>query len=407
MEPIKPTVSLFLDKRREKKGGKYPIKVRVYFDDEDSSYKTGVDLSEEEWLRINNPKVLRDDNLRIARNKLKTFLDKAAAIASSLEAFSFQKFKELYFQERKLRKFASLMELFREYIDQLEKNEQIGTAISYKTTMNSINKFKPKLNIPEITTDFLFSYEKYLKDNNRSPSTIGIYMRQLRCIVNVAISQKLMNADNYPFKGYQIPTSRNIKKALAEQDIKALLNFVTDDINKRKALDFWLFSYLSNGMNMADICLLRIENIESDFFYFTRVKTKNTKKKDLRPIKVALVERSREIIDRWKDKRSNSIYLFPILEDGLTAKQVKYRIQDFIAFINKNMKEVAKDLNITNKVGTYVARHTHSTVLKRRGVPTELIKENLGHSSVLTTESYLGDFTDNAKLDFAKLLTDL
>ena len=71
------------------------------------------------------------------------------------------------------------------------------------------------------------------------------------------------------------------------------------------------------------------------------------------------------------------------------------------------MKEIAKELNIDAKVGTYVARHSHSTILKRKGVPTELIKENLGHSSILTTESYLDDFTDDVKLDYARYLTDL
>ena len=71
------------------------------------------------------------------------------------------------------------------------------------------------------------------------------------------------------------------------------------------------------------------------------------------------------------------------------------------------MEIIRKDLGIQSKLGTYVARHTHATILKKGGAPTELIKENLGHSSVLVTESYLDDFTDDYKKDFARLLTEL
>jgi integrase len=36
-----------------------------------------------------------------------------------------------------------------------------------------------------------------------------------------------------------------------------------------------------------------------------------------------------------------------------------------------------------------------------------MIKENLGHASVLTTENYLDDFEDEVKKEYARKLTDL
>ncbi|MBL0051720.1 MAG: tyrosine-type recombinase/integrase [Bacteroidetes bacterium] len=58
-------------------------------------------------------------------------------------------------------------------------------------------------------------------------------------------------------------------------------------------------------------------------------------------------------------------------------------------------------------MGTYAARHTFSTILKRKGVSTEFIKESLGHSSIVTTENYLDSFTDDVKLEYAQLLTQV
>jgi integrase/recombinase XerD len=405
MDNYKASVTLLHDTRRSKKGEKYPVKLNVYFDGEKKRYKTGIDLTEEEWNKISKNN-LRDNDLKITKRKLNISIKKAEDIIKSLEVFSFIEFESLFFEEKRVRRSALLKDLFDEYVKQLEANNQVGTAVSYRTTINSIQKFKAGLKITDVTTQFLQEYERNLLSNNISPSTVGIYMRQLRRIVNVAISGGLLSQQKYPFKGYCIPASRNIKKALTGEQVQALLSYQTNDINVRKALDFWLFSYLSNGMNMTDICLIRPENMQKDFFSFFRAKTKNTKKKDLRPIKVPLTERSRQIIEHWRNRDKANPYLFPVLEEGLSAYQIKYRIQDFIAFVNKHMKAVAKDLGIEVKVGTYVARHTHSTILKRKGVPTELIKENLGHSSVLTTESYLDDFTDDVKMEYAKLLTD-
>lgn len=407
METFKATATLFLDKRRSKKENKYPVKLRIYFDSEDLSYRTGIDLTTDQWEKIDTVKNLRDDNLRVAKRKIYSCLEKAQKIIERMDSFSFKSFKEQYFDQRKIRKYSSLKDLFDEYVQKLESNEQIGTAISYATTINSITKFAANPRISDVTLDFLYNYEKWMKEKKLSPSTIGIYMRQLRCIINIAINKRLMSAENYPFKKYEIPTSRNIKKALKAEEIKAILQYETDNQEKRKAVDFWVFSYLSNGMNVADICHLKPQDLEAEFFHFFRAKTKNTKKKDLRPIKVPLTSRSRQIISKWRNTNAANPYLFPILHQGLTARQIKFKIQDFIYFINKQMKEVAKELKIDSKVGTYVARHSHSTILKRKGIPTEFIKENLGHSSVLTTENYLGDFTDDVKLDYAKLLTEL
>jgi integrase len=95
-----------------------------------------------------------------------------------------------------------------------------------------------------------------------------------------------------------------------------------------------------------------------------------------------------------------------MLAPGITALQIKHRISRFLKYVNKNMKQVGNDLGINKPMGTYTARHTHATVLKRKGVPTAAIAENLGHSSLAMTENYLDSFTDDVKKEYAKLLTD-
>ncbi|MBK6993276.1 MAG: tyrosine-type recombinase/integrase [Chitinophagaceae bacterium] len=93
-------------------------------------------------------------------------------------------------------------------------------------------------------------------------------------------------------------------------------------------------------------------------------------------------------------------YLFPVLETGLAPKTVKHRCQRFIKWVNKRMELIRIELEIDQKIGTYAARHTFSTVLKRKGVSTRVHQKSLGHSSLVTTENYLDSFAD-VKLKYA------
>lgn len=163
---------------------------------------------------------------------------------------------------------------------------------------------------------------------------------------------------------------------------------------------------MCSGINFADIIQLKPSNIDGSYLNFIRQKTKNTKKKDLRPIKVGLHPKAIAIINKWKNTNPQNPYLFPILEEGLQPITVKHRCQRFIKWVNKRMETIRLDVGIEQKIGTYVARHTFSTVLKRKGASTEFIKESLGHSSVIVTENYLDSFTDDVKLQHTNLLTD-
>ena len=202
------------------------------------------------------------------------------------------------------------------------------------------------------------------------------------------------------------PASRNIKKALSDEQLHLLLAYQPQTLRHEKALDFWLFSYLCNGINFTDILHLIPSDISVSFLHYIRQKTKRTRKKDLRPIKVPLHPRAQAIITKWRNPNVSSSYLFPILEDELSAKTIKNRTQRFIKWVNEAMKEIGEELGFEQKLGTYVARHSFCSRLMRKGVPTQFIKESLGHSSVAVTENYLGDFADNVKLEYANLLTD-
>ncbi len=371
-------------------------------------YATKFHLTKDDWTKLNSPK-LRDEDLKEIKKKLNALQLKAETVIEKINPFSFVAFEEAFINTSKIKisanKSMMLEDWFTCTINRLKENDQVGTASSYQTTINSINAFKNKLQIHDITPAFLLSYEKHLRGQSKSLSTISIYMRSLRAIINETIAAKIISRDNYPFNEYEIPTGQNVKKALKDSDINQLLNYQAKRSDHQKAIDFWIFSYLCSGMNFADIISLKPKDISGNYLSFFRQKTIRTKKKDLRPIKVGLNPRAITIIQKWKNINSDNPYLFSILEAGLSAKTIKNRCQRFIKWINKNMYEISAELGIEHKTSTYAARHTFSTVLKRKGVPTSFIKDALGHSSVTTTENYLDSFEDGVTLEYANALT--
>ena len=369
-------------------------------------YATKYHLSVDEWEKLNNSK-LRDEDIKKIKSQLNALKFKAEKVIEKIDPFSFNAFEENFFAAPKERKSVMLKHWFDAYIEKLKANDQVGTAISYQTTINSILGFKKNLQVFDISPSFLHDYEKHLLKDGKSVSTVGIYMRQLRSIINQIISEEVIAQEKYPFKKYQIPAGQNIKKALSQKDITLLLNHKPEKEDEQKALDFWLLSYLCNGMNFADIISLRRENVDGQYLHFIRQKTKNTKKKDLRPIRVGLNQRALLIIGNWKNTNPENPYLFPVLDDGLSAITVKHRCQRFIKWVNKRMELIGKELEIEQPIRTYAARHSFSTVLKRKGVSTDFIKEALGHSSVIVTENYLDSFTDDVKMAYANLLTNI
>jgi integrase/recombinase XerD len=47
---MKAAVTLYLDTRREKSDKKYPIKLRIYFNGLAKHYRTGIDVTEDEFF---------------------------------------------------------------------------------------------------------------------------------------------------------------------------------------------------------------------------------------------------------------------------------------------------------------------------------------------------------------------
>ena len=399
------TVTIVPDKRRIKDDVTFPLKLRVTYQGNRKYYATGFNASLDDYLLMKENKVrgeLRKTNLALTEIQIK-----AQKCCDSLESFSFLKFEAAFFPKKI--PVINLQSAFDAYMQELKANGQIGTCSSYNNASVSLHKFKSRLKFEQITPEFLRSYERWFVAQGKSITTVGIYLRSLRAVINVAIQQGTMSISDYPFgkRKYIIPTGRNIKKALTLGEIAKIYNYKTEErsINDM-CRDFWIFIYLCNGLNVKDFCLLKYKNIDNDFIEFNRAKTILTRRSNPEPIRVAIKEDTKRIIAKWGQKQfSPDSYIFPFLKFEMSLEKQRDSIKLITALINEHMKQIAVRLGIDKPVTTYYARHSFATILKNHGVSTEFISEALGHTSLETTKSYLAGFEQDAIRKMTEVLT--
>jgi site-specific recombinase XerD len=408
-----PTTKLQLVKIA-KKSGKYPLKLRVTFNREQRFYPCNIDLTVDEFTKLFSPGKLNKD-YKDMKNTAVGIEAKAVGIIEKMKEFDFVEF-EMKFHDRASGD-GDVYDLFTRVYNGLIATDRIGSAALYNTVLNSLKAFQPKLSFEEITPDFLNRYETWLqtnssvteKSNATSATTVGIYMRHLRSVYNRGISENLVAQESYPFRRnkYTIPTGNNIKKALTINEVGEIFSYQTAETGwERKAKDFWMFSYLCNGMNIMDIAKLKYKDIYNGEIHYERSKTIRTNRgKSDNLISITLLEQTQTIIDTWcnKDVSANN-YIFPILSDGMSAVEIKRRVRQFTKNMNDYTKKIALSLGIDKNVTTYVARHSYATVLKRSGATIESISENLGHKSTGTTRSYLASFETESRKKNAQAL---
>jgi integrase/recombinase XerD len=413
---MKTHLTIYPDTRRPKASGKYPVKLRITFLGEQKYYPIGIDLSQDEFKLVNNPGAIDKKMELKAKRQIKDWKLKCDAlwfkadiVIKKMEGFTFRLFEKRFYMNEQ-----SALDVYQFYdatIKRLKDGGKVGTAYNYSCSMNSLKKFSSKLSFREVTVDFLKEYESMLTSNGRSISTVGIYLRPLRAIINEAIAEGLISKESHYHFGkrkYQIPSPKNIKKALTLDEIKKIYNYKGPDGSwMQKSRDFFIFSYLGNGINVKDIALLKFKNIEGDFIKFNRAKTLDTNRNGRRAISIHVSYDIKSIILRWRNNDPDPEgFIFPILHSKPSPEEERKVVQQFIKTLNKYLNLVAGEVGINKHITSYFARHSFATVLKRGGASIEIISEALGHSNHKTTLSYLDSFEDDTKRDMqVKLLS--
>lgn len=353
----------------------------------------GIRCTESQWstdtdrLKKNFPGYSSANrNIELKLIKAKEILD----TISYRDDFNLDMFVSMF---KKKNSQTSVVDYFQKWIDIFNKSGRYGNAFVYEQTMNLFKRIQPHVKFEGLDYRFLKKVETHLLSKGDKESTVSVYMRTLRALVNRAIKEDVTTF--YGFDKYKITDldTSTMPKALSLEQLLAIIRCEPVGKRQRDSKSYFLFSLYTMGMNFIDMCFLEYSSIENGRIRYKRRKTG-------RWYNIELLEPAGEIIEQY---RYDGNFVFPILRG---KKNPNISIQTALRNHNKSLKDLAKSAGLSVKLSHNMARHTWATLQKRHGQPTAIISEGLGHRTEKITQVYLDKFEHSVLDDANRSLHD-
>ena len=394
---------------RPKKDNTYPIMLRLTKSGKRKYVSLGVSVKEENWdFKKNVPKRSCPEKeliLSIIEKRIAEYRERINEYRVENKDYTLETLVQRTENPVRSMTVGSYLDLF---ITQLKDENRLGYAESFRGLKSSLLLYCKSLDIKFSAIDhqWLKGYELHLKKGGKAKNTIGIRFRSLRALYNKAIADEVVKKDYYPFDNFKVSQfhEQTKKRAITREDIKRIIDLDLRTITNYRSpylelgRDLFIFSYLSCGINLADMARIRYSDIFNGRLEYHRKKTNKL-------ITCKLQEPALKIIDKYRKKKASpEDYIFPILDRKVhkTETQIRDKVRKANKATNKALHKIESKLGLPIDLTTYVARHSFATVLKRSGVSTSIISESLGHSSEKVTQYYLDSF-ENEQIDNAMM----
>ncbi|MEZ4848172.1 MAG: site-specific integrase [Bacteroidia bacterium] len=145
-----------------------------------------------------------------------------------------------------------------------------------------------------------------------------------------------------------------------------------------------------------DLAFLKLDNIKDGRIQYRRRKT--AKLYDIR-----ISEQLKNILSFYTKGKEDEDFIFPIIKRQELENQYKDAKWARKRY-NLGLQELAEKVGITEKLTSYVARHSFATQALLNEIPIKAISEMLGHSSLSTTEVYLKSLPSNVLDEYSDRL---
>lgn len=376
------TVKFYLDKRRQKKDGTYPIKLNV-FHNKQIMIATQLSASEKEWN--GNEYSVRAQNYKPRNIVARGIINKAETVIFTLE----QQEKLKSTTDKALKKLiedaiSSKVEnqkTFLYYLDEfVSKKTNQGTKSIYTTTRNKIEEYDSHCTFESMDKSWLENFEAWMAKTMKV-NAYAIHLRNIRSVFNYAIDEEYTTL--YPFRRFSIKKEETRKRSLTAEQLRLFRDYPCEEYQIRYRDMFMLMFYLI-GVNAADLFNAKHSALVNGRFEYKRAKTGK-----LYSIKVE--PEAQAIIEKYKGKD----YLLNIMDEYGNYKDFLHRMGIGLKQIGETERKGLGGKKSRNPLfpdlSSYWARHTWATVAAELDVPKEVIAHALGHSwaNSTTTDIYI------------------
>ena len=387
-------VNLYLDTRRERKDGKYPVKLYVRHRGK-FLLSTDLFVSESNW--DGSGFTSKEMNYKTKNAVLHSLMSKVECALLDLErsgrilrmtdAALKKHIKENVFGEKD-----SARETFVHYIEEfMERKKKYGTWKVYNTTRNKILEFDPDCTLDDMDKRWLDRFDRWMEENGLNTNARAANLRNIRAVFNYCIDEEYTTL--YPFRKFQIKKEETRKRSLTFEQLRELRDYPCEEYQVRYRDMFMLMFYLI-GINAADLFRAKKSDVMNGRLEYKRAKTGKLYSIKIEP-------EAQEIINKYSGKGE---YLLNVCDAYANYQDYLHRMNLALQQIGETTRSGLGGKKTRNPafpgISSYWCRHTWATLAASLDIPKETISEALGHSFGSSVTSIYIKF-DNRKVDEA------
>lgn len=256
-----------------------------------------------------------------------------------------------------------------------------GTKNNLQGTLKALYEFRPGYTWDDLTYTFLKDFELWLSCRGAAVNTIAKHLRNLRTLINEAISAGYLSADADPFRKFTIKHERVPHRFLNPEELKRMENVkVTGKLAHVR--DAFLFCCYT-GLRFSDFRHLR-----EDYFFkikgqpWLMIQTEKTGYDLKIPLHLVFEGKALDILSRYPT-------IAEFARIGCNADT------------NRHLATLQQLAKIKTRTTFHTARHTCATLLCHQGVPITTVQKILGHTKLTTTQLYSEVMADTIVRDLS------
>ena len=330
-------------------------------------------------------------------------------------------------------------ELFLSFAEDIIEKEyrsrkRFKSAAIAEETLQSLKTFDNQFysrSFQDVNVRYLNDYIMHCRDKGNSDTTLKIRLEVIRRMYNIAIREKAVSKELYPFSSGREDGKIRIPKTppnrtdqyLTVDSLYLIESTPFENHVLERTRHLFLFSYYCRGMNWKDMALLRKssfspktvtdenthESRQATIMEYRRSKTKGE-------FEIQVTDRIQEQLDWFKENTPlYADYVLPIIRVDVEPRKLDAYISQVRKRFNHSLREIARQLNLPAsqlEISSYTSRHSFAMTMQAIDKPVEIISNALGHKSVSTTKHYLAKFSttrmaEETDIDLAAIASKL
>lgn len=286
--------------------------------------------------------------------------------------------------------------LFQKFIQVNEAHRATRTIQGYNTTLSYLKKYGDSLAAPITFNDFNEDfYKQFRQFLGMYDNSFGFYIKNLKAFLTWA-NDKGFN-ELLLFKKWKIPNEDGKDHFFLKHSEILQLTAAKVETRLDKVRDLFLIGCYC-GLRYSDLSTLKPIHVQNGMITKIAVKTNEF-------VKIPVIPELQEIFDKyWKNgghlpvisNQKGNEYLKELAQKAELFRQFNY-VQ------KRNKTSTEKTYEAWEMMSWHVARHSFITNCIQFGVPQEVVRRVVGHSSFQTLKKYIQNDDDFNKKEIMKI----